>query len=131
MYVPSKDVERTFTVPNEEGPASVITVEDKKFTTLLVGGDQLTVARIRGAQMIRGNSETSEQRFDGLLPVCEDWHAKMCFLEVRYSTCAHNIIITLHVLIKCAIVVGVTLYSTHSIITLHAIINIFIQCIKT
>ena len=43
----------------------------------------MTVARIRGAQMIRGNSETSEQRSEGLLPVAEDWHAKMCFLEVR------------------------------------------------
>ena len=41
----------------------------------LVGGDQLTVARIRGTQKIRGNSETSEQRFDGLLPVVVDWHA--------------------------------------------------------
>lgn len=49
----------------------------------LVGGDQLTVARIRGAQKIRGNSEKSEDRFDGLLPVAEDWHTKMCFMEVR------------------------------------------------
>ena len=89
VYVPSKDVERIFTVPNEKGPASVITVEDKKYSTLLVGGDQLTVARIRGAQMIRGNSETSEQRFDGLLPVCEDWHVKMCFLEVRIIIVQH------------------------------------------
>ena len=82
-YVPAKDVERKLTVPNEEGPASEIKLDDKKFTTLLIGGDQLTVARIRGAQLIRGNSETSEQCFAGLLPVTEDWHAKMCFLEVR------------------------------------------------
>ena len=47
----------------------------------LVGGDQVTVARIRGAQRIRGNSETS-QRLEGILPVAEDLHAKMCFLEV-------------------------------------------------
>lgn len=89
VYVPSKDMERRVTVPNKEGPASVITIDDKKFSTLLVGGDQLTVARIRGAQMIRGNSETSEQRFDGLLPVAEDWHAKLCFLEVRIIIVQH------------------------------------------
>ena len=49
----------------------------------------MTVARIRGAQMIRGNSETSEERFEGLLPVAEDWHAKMCFLEVRIMFFIH------------------------------------------
>ena len=58
-------------------------VNGKKFTTLLVGGDQLTATRIRGAQMIRGNSVTSEEHFEGLLPVAEDWRAKMCLLEVR------------------------------------------------
>lgn len=93
-YVPAKDVERRLTLPNEEGPASDITLDDKKFTTLLVGGDQLTVARIRGAQMIRGNSETSEQRFNGLLPVSEDWHAKMCFLEVRIITDTTNTVLS-------------------------------------
>jgi L1 cell adhesion molecule like protein len=82
VYVPSKDVERGFKIRNEEGSESAIKVDDKKFTTLLVGGDQLTVTRIRGAQMIRGDSEMSKQRFEGLLPVVEDWHAKMCFLEV-------------------------------------------------
>ena len=84
-YVPSKDVEREFKIPNEEGPDSSIKVNDKKFTTLLVGGDQLTVARIHGVQMIRGNSVTSEERFEGLLPVAEDWHAKVCLLEVRIA----------------------------------------------
>ena len=90
VYVPSKDMERKVTVPNKEGAASVIKVDDKKFSTLLIGGDQLTVARIRGAQMIRGNSETSEHRFDGLLPVAEDWHAKVCFLEARVTIVQHT-----------------------------------------
>ena len=83
VYVPSTDVEREFKIPNEGGSESATKVDDKKFTMLLVGGDQLTVARICGVQMICGNSETSEQQFEGLLPVAEDWHAKMCFLEVR------------------------------------------------
>ena len=35
--------------------SSVIKIDDKMFITTLVGGDQLTVARIRGAQRIHGN----------------------------------------------------------------------------
>lgn len=82
-YVPSKKVETEIEVPNPGGQSSVLKMEDDQFITTLVGGDQLTVARMRGAQRIRGNSEKSSARFDGLLPVAEDWHAKMCFLEVR------------------------------------------------
>ena len=48
VYVPSKDVEREFKIPNKEGPESAIKIENKKFTTFLKG-DQLTVARIRSA----------------------------------------------------------------------------------
>lgn len=81
-YAPSKEVEREYQIPNRQGSESVMTLHDKNLALTLIGGDQLTVARIRGAQRIRGNSETSEQRFEGLLPVAEDWHAKMCFLEV-------------------------------------------------
>ena len=84
-YAPSIDVERELVVPDQSDGATTIRLEDKQYAVSLVGGDQLTVARIRGAQKIRGNSETSEQRFGGLLPVAEDWHAKMCLLEVRHQ----------------------------------------------
>ena len=87
VYVPSKDVEKEIPILDEAGSESVIKVSDKAFSTTIVGGDQLTVARIRGAQRIRGNSEKSEQRFDGLLPVPEDWHGKMCLLEVKTYSC--------------------------------------------
>ena len=84
-YAPSIDVEWELVVTDQSGDATTIQLEDKECAVTLVGGDQLTVARIRGAQKVRGNLETSEQRFDGLLPVAEDWHAKMCFLEVRHQ----------------------------------------------
>lgn len=58
-------------------------MEDDQFVMTVVGGDYLTAARMRGAQRIRGNSENSGDRFDGLLPVAEDWHAKVCLLEVN------------------------------------------------
>ena len=83
-YAPSTDVERELVVPDQSGGATTIRLDDKQYAVTLVGGDQLTVARICGAQKIHGNSETSEHRFDGLLPVAEDWHTKMCLLEVRH-----------------------------------------------
>ena len=75
-------MEREFTVPGKTGPEATVTIKDKQYATILIGGDQLTVARMRRAQRIRINSENSEERFDGVLPVAEDWHAKMWFMEV-------------------------------------------------
>ena len=49
---------------------------------LLFGGDQLTAARIRGAQEGKCNSITASNRFEGLIPVIEDWHTKVVLLEV-------------------------------------------------
>lgn len=55
--------------------------EDHSFVTTLLGGDYLSAARARGAQVIRRNSELEKHRLDGVLPVSEDWHAKVCLLE--------------------------------------------------
>ena len=98
-YAPSKEVERELMVPSQTG-LETVKLKEKKFSTTIVGGDQLTVSRIRGSQRIRGNSDTSEQRLDGLLPVSEDWHAKMCFMEVRLtfirvSVCMSDTLISL------------------------------------
>ena len=78
-YVPFKNVERELPVPGQDAA----TFQDKDYVMTLIGGDQLTVSRIRGAQTIRGNSGRSEHKLDGFLPVTEDWHAKMCFLGVK------------------------------------------------
>ena len=32
--------------------------------------------------LIRGNSELQEHGLKGFLPVSEDWHAKVCLMEV-------------------------------------------------
>ena len=73
---------RELVVPNSTGQDTVIKLKDKQYAMTLVGGDQ----RIGGSQKIRGNSDTSEERLDGLLPVAEDWHAKVCYMEVRVMT---------------------------------------------
>ena len=52
------------------------------FHQILLGGDQLTVACIRGAQRIRANSESASGCLQGFVPMVEDWHAKQCFMGV-------------------------------------------------
>ena len=42
----------------------------------------MTCARVRGSQRIRTNSERGRDCLQGVAGVCEDWHAKMCFLGV-------------------------------------------------
>ena len=49
---------------------------------ILFGGDQLTVCHARGAKFARANDDLSDERFDGLIPVTEDWHARMTLLRV-------------------------------------------------
>ena len=48
------------------------------FHHILFGGDMLTAKRARGSQYIRSNSIRGISRLEGLQPVCEDWHCKMC-----------------------------------------------------
>ena len=52
---------------------------------ILIGGDQLTAERIKGAQSLRKNSTSGTGRLEGLVPVSEDWHAKVCFLQVVHA----------------------------------------------
>lgn len=40
----------------------------------------MTCARIHGAQ--RRNMKTGSVRLEGVIPVIEDWHAKVCFMQV-------------------------------------------------
>ena len=49
---------------------------------LLFGGDQLTRKRVETAIELRQNGSTPIHALKGIQPVCEDWHAKKCLLEV-------------------------------------------------
>ena len=60
------------------------------FHRLLFGGDQLTAKRARAGVRIRNNSVNSADRLEGLLPVAEDWHEKVVFLEVSKEFCHLN-----------------------------------------
>ena len=87
-YVPTKQTTEEFIVPcvEEESDNEHLSLDIDHFhhNIILIGGDQLTVARIRGAQSVRNNSENGRNCLDGFIPVAEDWHAKMCYLKVGY-----------------------------------------------
>jgi len=49
---------------------------------VLSGGDQLTCKRQVGSKRHVMDGNTPKERLQVLEPVCEDWHALMCFLTV-------------------------------------------------
>jgi L1 cell adhesion molecule like protein len=57
---------------------------------ILLGGDQLTAARARAAQMTLCGESTSTGRLEGLIPVFEDWHAKQALLVVSCNKLSHH-----------------------------------------
>ena len=79
-YVPKKSVQKCY--KDEAEGISVTYIEDHMHRILL-GGDQLTCARARSSQRYRMNAECQSESLLGLIPCCEDWHAKVTFLSVR------------------------------------------------
>ena len=49
---------------------------------ILIGGDQLTAARGRGAKKVKVHADSATGRLEGLIPVAEDWHTKVTLLQV-------------------------------------------------
>ena len=76
--MPTKSVEEDIDVAGTK-----YKIAREAFHQLLFGGDQMTAARCRGAQIIRINSTTDSLKLCGLHPVAEDWHAKVILLEVH------------------------------------------------
>ena len=78
-YVPTRPSVGTFNLPNGES----LEYDNTKLFEILFGGDQLTVARAAGVKALRLGHETAQERLDGLLPVIEDWHARVVLLKVN------------------------------------------------
>ncbi len=76
-YVPTKSTEVDVEI-SETSESCQVAVDP--FHHTLFGGDVLTVAR--ESKDIRSNSRRGNERLEGVVPVIEDWHAKLCFLEV-------------------------------------------------
>lgn len=51
----------------------------------IVFGDQLTVARIRGAAILRSSHLAMESKLEGFVPAVSDWHARLCLVTVCNS----------------------------------------------
>ena len=79
QYVPHVQASHNFVNPITE---DVMNIKGDHFYHILFGGDQLTAARARGSQRVRMNSDNGLSRFEGLIPVIEDWHAKVILLQV-------------------------------------------------
>ena len=80
QYVPTLKKERhvqVSTTSEEE------IIHEYKFKRILLGGDQLTVARARSCQFGRGNSDSALSKLSGLIPVAEDWHTGVILLTVK------------------------------------------------
>ena len=56
--------------------------DNSKLIQILLFGDQLTVARSRGAAALRNDDNTPLDRLEGFVPAVADWHARMCLLQV-------------------------------------------------
>ena len=85
-------------------PASGHKVEVTKTKFHVFGGDQLTAKRARGSQMIRSNSINSTEQISGLLPTAEDWHAKLCLLQV--CSCKQVICVSITLFLYTMILLG-------------------------
>ena len=81
-YVPQVRTTQSFETVQSNSPAKLTVLNIDHFNHILIGGDQLTCATVRGSQRIRGNSYSGRDRLEGLIPVSEDWHAKMCLMKV-------------------------------------------------
>lgn len=90
QYVPTSEVEETIEIEGQ--PERKVIIDH--FHYLLFGGDLLTEMRAGTARNIRNNSERGRDRLEGLLPVIEDWHTKVCLLEVRLLTMHFPVIYT-------------------------------------
>ena len=76
--VPTLPKTGQLTLPN----GSKLDFDNTQFFQVLMGGDQLTVARVRGTQALRQAQDRPVDRLEGLIPVIEDWHARMALVRV-------------------------------------------------
>ena len=79
-YVPTHSTLTKETVP---GDVEDVDIMKDEFHQILFRGDQLTVACPPGSQRIRKNSKRGKECLEGLIPVYEDLHTKLCPLGVR------------------------------------------------
>jgi len=76
-YVPVEESATTINVNGREH-----TFDSSRLHQLLFFGDQLTVARVRGAAVLREPEKKRLDKLAGFVPAIADWHARMCLVQV-------------------------------------------------
>ena len=80
-YVPADHTEQTFDVDGV-----IFTEPETKVWRRMIYGDQLTVARVRGAAALRSLHKTKLDRLEGYVAANSDWHTRLCLVTVSSST---------------------------------------------
>jgi len=83
QYIPIREYTESYSVPGKD--SDPVSVPKACIHPILIGGDQLTANRARCAIRAKVNEETPALRLEGLIPVAEDWHTKLNFLDVSYN----------------------------------------------
>ena len=73
-YIPMTATNEDIILPNGD----TVNHQDFDVIRIPITGDQVTVARIRAAQLARN----SRDRLEGVLPFVEDWHARQVIVMV-------------------------------------------------
>ena len=82
-YIPTLEQERTI----QDAPSGDTNVlKDQLFHQVILGGNQLTVARARSCQRGRENSDTGLSKLSGVVPIAEDWHSGVILLTASVCT---------------------------------------------
>ena len=58
------------------------TTENGILVPRVIFGDQLTVARVRGAAVLRSFHTIVDKQLDGFIGTVSDWHARLCLVTV-------------------------------------------------
>ena len=94
-YVPMVQ-HTTHEIVNIDDTEDEAIVVQQQVHPVLFGGDQMTVERSRNIQNVLSTSDTASARLQGIVPVAEDWHAKMCLYKVHSTWLSHRV--TLYVI---------------------------------
>ena len=59
--------------------------DNTQFFKILLGGDQLTAARVCGTQALRDTEDKAVDRLEGVNAVGKDWHTRTALMKVSMA----------------------------------------------
>lgn len=83
QYVPKRQFSEEMVLPS----GAVRFADRSCLHNIVIGGDQLTAARSRGAKRTMKNASDRSNQLTGFVPAAEDFHTKMNLLDVSNMFC--------------------------------------------